>query len=417
MRVAAEQERALMRDIAAHVYPFSRWYRQRLDAAGLGRRFAIDQLSQLPPTALDDVPDPAVVVLRPDEALLQRYGDPRTVLRLTWAKLTGRGAHEARRLLDPMYKPVHWHVDEGVLIASSAEDLGRLAERGRRMLANAGVRPGDTVVGALPAGPHLPYWQLVFGCQRAGISALHLPPVPTAAQLHAAGPSVLVGRGPDLEAALAASGPLPRLRAVLAAGAPLDTAARLRLASLAPGATITAAWAPPGVRALWAECSGGALHTWPDSERLEVADPDTGMPVQPGEPGEVLWSGIGWKGTAWLRLKTGLHGRVEAGACSACGRTTPRVLPGMGPRPRIARLLDATTAFSSWQVEQRRVNGHEETLVFVALTDPSGRSGHPGPIFRALDEDLDVTQFVVLDEQALDRRLASTGGQQIVDLR
>jgi hypothetical protein len=416
-RVAAEQERTLARHIAEHVYPFSAWYRPRLDASGLGRRPPIAALSRLAPTALDEVDDPGQLVLRPDERLVQRYGRPGVVLRLTWAKLVGQGGRETRRLLDPIYKPVHWHVDEGLLIASTARDLELLAERGRRMLAHAGVRPDDTVVGALPSGPHLAYWQVVLGCRRAGVSALHLPPVPTPGQLHAARPSVLIARGPDLEAALSASGPVEGLRVVLAAGTPLDGPARLRLAALAPGATIVAAWGPPGVRAMWAECPGGALHTWPDSERLEVADPDTGLPVHPGEPGEVLWSGIGWTGTAWLRLRTGVTGRVEAGPCSACGRTTPRVLPGAGPRPWLARLLDATPALAGWQAERRRVNGSDELVLFVSLTDPTGRTGHPGPIFRALDAELGVTQFVVLEDTELDRRVIAAGGEQILDLR
>jgi phenylacetate-CoA ligase len=416
MRVAAEQDRALARYIAEHVYPYSPWYRPRLEAAGLGRRTPVAALPRLAPTSLADVDDPSQLVLRPDDRLLQRYGNPGLVLRLTWARLTGQGGRETRRLLDPVYKPVHWHVDQGLLIASSHQDLDRLGERGRRMLVHAGVRTDDTVVGALPPGPHLPYWQAVLGCRRAGVSALHLPPVPSPAQLHAAAPSVLIARGPDLEAALSASGTIPGLRVVIAAGTPLDTSARLRLAGLAPGATIVASWAPPGVRAMWAECPGGALHTWPDSERLEVVDPDTGLPVSPGEPGEVLWSGIGWMGTAWLRLRTGITGRVEAGICSACGRTTPRVLPGAGPRPRLARLLDSSPALAGWLAERRSVNGTEELIVFVTLADPSGRSGHPGPALRALDAQLGVTQFVVVDPPELERRLIAAAGNQIVDL-
>jgi len=97
-------------------------------------------------------------------------------------------------------------------------------------------------------------------------------------------------------------------------------------------ASVVEVWSPPGVRVLWTQCRGGeGVHTWPQTEMVEVCEAD-GTPVTHGEEGELVWTGLGWRGTVLVRLATGARGRVVEGACSTCGRTTPRILdPTGGP--------------------------------------------------------------------------------------
>jgi phenylacetate-coenzyme A ligase PaaK-like adenylate-forming protein len=415
------QDRALRRYVAQDVYPYSPYYQVRFGEAGVGQRGvkARDELDQVPLTTFDDIVNPASVVLRPDEQNIQQYARIGLVARVFWAKLWRREWAVNQRLIDPVYKPLHWHVDDGFPIGSSAEDVERLAELGRRWLELAGVARYDVLVSVLPPGPNLAYWELVLGSRQAGVSALHMDPSTTVEQLAAARPNVVAGRPTDLVRLLEAARPveanLDGLRTVLVAGARLDEGTRRHLATLVEGrASIVAAWAPPGVRSLWCQCrEGEGLHTAPDAELLEVIDPLSGVPVADGNDGEVAWTALDWKGTVFLRLRTGVYGSVDDSACPACGRTTPRLIPTSTAEPSFARVLDSHPKVQGWQAELRTVDGQEELIVYISL-EPNGR---PGRLLRELDRHLTVTQFVVLDRRRLDARLSSHGDTRVLDLR
>jgi len=415
------QERALRHYLSQHVYPYSPYYQVRMEEAGLGQRGvkSRDDLAQLPLTVFDDITNPASVVLRPDEQSIQQFARIGLVARVFWAKLWRREWAVNQRLIDPTYKPLHWHVDDGFPIGSSAEDLDRLAELGRRWLELAGVARYDVLVSVLPPGPNLPYWELVLGCRQAGVAALHLNPSSTLAQVGTARPNVLAGRPADLVRLLEAARPLERsledLRTVLVAGGRLDQQTRRRLTELVDGrAAIVGAWAPPGVRALWCECrEGEGLHTSPDVEVLELVDPLSGVPVGEGSDGELVWTALGWKGSVLLRLRTCVYGALDEAPCPACGRTTPRLLPTSTAEPPFVRVLDAHPNVLAWQAELRTVGRQEELILFVSLSG----NGRPGRLLRELDRQLSVTQFVVLDRPRLDARLSAHGDTRVVDLR
>src|SRR5438874_4382970 len=313
------QDRALRRYLAQDVYPYSPYYQVCFEEAGVGQRGVKtrDDLDQLPLTTFDDVVNPASVVLRPDEQSIKQYARIGLVARVFWAKLWRREWVVNQRLIDPAYKPLHWHVDDGFPIGASAEDVERMAELGRRWLELAGVARYDVLVSVLPPGPNLAYWQLVLGSRQAGVSALHLNPNTTVEQLAAARPNVIAGRPSDLIRLLEAARPIDRnldgLRTVLVAGARLGDAARQQLMTLVDGhAAVVAAWAPPGVRSLWCQCrEGEGFHVAPDVELLEVVDPLSGVPVADGTEGEVVWTSLDWKGTVFLRLRTGVYAAVD----------------------------------------------------------------------------------------------------------
>jgi len=130
-----------------------------------------------------------------------------------------------------------------------------------------------------------------------------------------------------------------------------------------------------------------------------------------------VWSGLDWKGTALLRLRTGAYGRVDEGPCPTCGRTAPRVT-ATSREPRFASVLDRTPEVRSWQAELRTVDGADELIVHVAIdgSDGEGRR-HPGRVLRALDRELSVTQFVVATPDELAARLRASGNRRVVDRR
>jgi hypothetical protein len=415
------QQRELRKYLAQHVYPYSPYYQVQFDEAGVGQRGvgSREDLGQLPLTVFDDVVNPASVVLRPDEESIKQFARIGLVARVFWAKVWGREWIVNQRLIDPTYKPLHWHVDEGFPIGSSAEDLERLAELGRRWLELAGVAAYDVLVSILPPGPNLPYWELVLGCRQAGVAALHLSSSSTVDQAATARPNVLAGQPADLVHLLEAARPVAKtfdgLRTLLVAGARLDEGTRRRLSELVEGkAAVVAAWAPPGVRSLWCECRDGeGMHTAPDAEVLEIVDPLSGTPMEGGE-GEAVWSALSWKGSVFLRLRTGVYASLEEEPCPGCGRSTPRLVPTTTAAPAFARLLDAHPNVLAWQAELRTVDRQEELIVFVSLETNGAR---PGRLLRELDRHLSVTQFVVLDRRRLDARLSEHNDVRVVDLR
>ena len=450
-----EQEEQLREYVAHHLYPYSPFYRRRFDAAGIAPRnvTGFDDLAKLEPTRWSDVTsEPVAFVLRPTERAIIRFGERRLVGAITRAKFRGKVSQVNRDLIDPAYKPIHWHFDGDVPIGYSAEDVERLCETGRRVLHVAGLTRDDAIVDVTPAGPSLEFWQLVDGARSSGLSAVHFGPEVAGERIAAAAPTVLAGPpdalGSVLESLRAGKHHVEGLRTLLVLGSLLDEADRKALRTLGEavgeqGLEVVVAWAPAGVRALWSECRGGRyFHTYPDLEWLEVL-PD----------GEIAWTSLSWHGTVFFRLRTGVSGTIEDVACENCGRFGPRITvssassarrpsptwalsTGVGtvpaerpaaegvfgrPRPEeieeeeeeveapflepleteVLSVLDEHPGVAAWQAEYRRVDGTDELIVFVA---PAGVD-RLGPLFRELDLALSATQYVVQrPEQIAERR-------------
>lgn len=394
----------------------SRYLRRDVGAYSAFWRAPVEgDFERIPPRRFGDLAAHAPnLVLRPDVASIYRAGPRRLAVRTAWSRLWGRQRVVNDKLLVPYYKPVLWVLHDGVPIGYSESDVDRLARIGARWLADAGVRPDDVVANFLPSGPNLAWWQTVVGCRRARLSAVHLGANPDPATVVDLRPTVLVGRPMDLLRLLAVAYDIqPRI--VLAVGRPMDKGLRSRLAAAATGAPVLSAWAPPGVRAMWTECSGAAdrgLHTWPASELLQLVDPLTGMSAPAGAGGEVVWTPLGWHGTVMLRLRTGVFGTIEDGVCPTCGRNAPR-LHVAGSTPHFFDILDRHPDVTGWQAELRTVGGTEELIVFISTS----RADRLEPMLRELDTSLSVTQFVVLAEADLDRRIAAVDDARVVDLR
>lgn len=342
--------------------------------------------------------------------------------RLRAAEIFGYRKQFGRTRVDPVYKPVHWTVDDGLLLAYSAVDLERLAEIGRRWLEAAGVRPDDSLVSMVPPGPNLGFLELELGARRAGLSAIFLPAPPSVAELSQLRPEVLAGPADDLlRLLLGARGDLVdvhQLRTVLAVGAPLKERDRRLLQDLAPRAAVLQAWAPAGARSLWFECRGGAgLHTQPGAEIVEVVVPPDDRPALRDQYGDLLWTALGWRGSVLVRMRTGLLGRVDHSVCAACGRGSPRVRV-----PAFIEILDDADEVAEWQVElvSGPVRGRDEVIAYLA---PAGRMSEQrvGALVQGLHDRLhaqgQTVQFVIESEADVRARVEEVGGARLVDLR
>ena len=410
--------------IRRQIYPYSAFNRSRLTAAGIGVagiRSRAD-LSKVVPVSWAEVGDGADLILRPQRITITRLGNPLFAFRVLFARLLGQGAALNRTVIDPVYRPIHWVVQQGVPVGMSANDLERLSEIGRRWLEAAGIRASDTIVSIMPAGG-LDYWQLAAGARRAGVGAAYLGTEPDLVDIARLQPTVLAGRAGDViglarDAGSHASPALSAVRTVFVTGDVVDEPTRatiLRL--LGHDVAVLGAWAPDGVRALWAECRGAnGYHTWPAVEVIDVVDPHSGEPLPPGATGEIVWTALGWAGTTVIRLRTGVRAAVDDAPCSACGRTTPRIIP-VRSAVNFGSILDGHPGVAAWQGELSRRNGDDELVVFVTPSRP----GHPGRLIRELDVRLRSTlapaQFVVLTPDALEKRLADNGNNRVIDKR
>lgn len=418
-RRRAAQDRALARYLRTHVKPYSPRYAPALAEQAID---TVHDLAKLPLTRLDDVDDPAALVLRPTAERITASGDRLLLARMTVARVSRRLSAFNRAHVEPMYKPVHWHVaDGGVPVGYSAEDIDRLADIGRHALEMAGIGRDDVLVGLQPPVPDLGFWQVALGARSGGVSTLFLGDAATPDEVARLRPNVLAGRPDDLirvlESGRGAGLSFAGLHTLLAVGEPLDPVVRGRLAELGGTATnpagVVASWAPPGVRALWSECRAGVdVHTWPAVEVLELVDPSSGAPRPMGTDGEIVYTPLGWKGTVVLRLRTGIYACLDDTQCVSCGRTSPRLrlVPFLPP---FARVLDDHPGVEQWQAELRTVDGTEELIVFVV----PAVAGHPGRLLRELDRQLSVTQFVVLDRRHMKARLRQHGDARVVDMR
>jgi hypothetical protein len=154
--------------------------------------------------------------------------------------------------------------------------------------------------------------------------------------------SIVAGTEVDVLRALA-GGTWPALRMALVLSPTADQLGK-QLAKL--GATdsvrVRRAWSLPGTRSVWYECRGGeeyGWHTSPNAELIEIDEHD-----------EAVWTGIGWRGTVYLRLRTDVRAdRIESAPCSACGHVGDRVFVAEG-RPALARWLHADPRVAEWRL-------------------------------------------------------------------
>lgn len=373
-----EQRQRLAAWLADEVIPFSPFWRQRLsglddDALGDIRRLPVTEEAEI--AGAGGPGNPALLLLPTEDAFKRHAGRgdlwaaAREVGRAT---ARGRRPEDARReVLFNRYKPVHLHeVGAGrITVAYTRSDLDRLHLAGARTAEVVGLGADDALVSAVPAGPTLAFWGVYHAALAAHATALH--PVsaagdPTDAVLRACAlldPTALALPVESAEYLLTELGEagvrLARLRLVLTVGAPPSPAQRdeiFHLAAALDGTVrVQAVWAPPGARALWAECRPAAgdppeatygLHTYPDLDVVELRDPASGATVS-GEraSGELLYTSLGWRGTAFVRVATGAWagGFGRDVVCPSCGRTVPRLAPQI--------------AEGAWQVRVRHAAG------------------------------------------------------------
>ena len=165
----------------------------------------------------------------------------------------------------------------------------------------------------------------------------------------------------------------------------------------------------------WTQChEESGYHLYPDMEFIEIVDPQ-GNRVPDGQTGEIVYTGLDFRGTVFLRYKTGDIGRLQVGPCPYCGAKTPRLDPAITRSSEITSLqltkikgsfvdLNAVRALLSslffideWQLvlQKKKQFGLDEIIVHVAPRSGESHIFVKNEIVRQMQAHFHVTPSVV----------------------
>lgn len=363
------RDRLLKRQVRHQLYPYSLFYRELLDGAGIQTSgiAGADDLSELPVVRRTDLARRGDdFLLRPKGSAIQRWASARQLTQVFLEQLL-RGVEGAERTLGHEYSPVMALHSSGTAgqplrIWLTRRDLAVLGTAGARLLALAKVEAGEGLLNLLhPVSPG-GYWQIFLGAVAAEVK--HLAPGPLASEelsqvMADTDPEVVAVRAEEAFEVLDARG--PSMRVVMLAPEVVPEALYQKLLQAAGPVKVMRTYHFVEGRVLWGECfegagqSDGGYHLYPDLEIVESLSSATGQRTDPGEAGEVAYTGLDQRGTALARYLPGdvTLGGVIGGRCPYCGRVLDRIV---GPVVRQEHLLRFEMDGRSFAVDVERVH-------------------------------------------------------------
>jgi phenylacetate-coenzyme A ligase PaaK-like adenylate-forming protein len=420
--------------LADHVIPFSKHYRELFAKEGIDPRNirTIGDLAKIPFTSKRHLVDDPVTgshtkdfVLVPDEAELRKR--PATILR---ALRHGRAAVKAG--FEHEYRPIlltstTGRSTEPVPFLYTAHDLDVLSITGRRMMEVCESDPAFRHLNLFPFAPHLAFWQAHHAGLGYGTFMLSsgggkvMGTEGNVRFLDKIKPDAIIGMPTFLyhllTLAVERGLSVPNLRKIVLGGEKVPPGTRRKLRALcaelgAGKVDVMATYGFTEAKMAWPECPGHGMetppgyHLSPDLGIIEIIDPETGLTVGEGEPGEIVFTPLDSRGSVVLRYRTGdrISGGLVHSPCPACGRSMPRLVGEISrvtdmKRLRLGKvkgtlvnfnelenLLDNLERVGSWQIELRKRNNDpldvDEIVVHVA---PRGRVSRPS-LEREIEE-------------------------------
>lgn len=352
-------------------------------------------------------------VLLPNQKTLKR--EPRVILHTLFHGMTA-----TREMLEREFRPMlltstTGRSSEPVPFLYTKYDLANLEISGKRLM-EVGVSDRNyRHANLFPYAPHLAFWQahhagLGFGTfmiSTGGGKVLGTDG--NISLIERIRPDVLIGMPTFLyhllRQAVEEKRHWPQLKRLTLGGEKVSQGMRVKLRELTTqlgslGVHVMSTYAFTEAKMAWPECptlpheGSSGFHLYPDLGFVELVNPQTGDPVPPGAPGEIVFTPLDARGTVVLRYRTGdtAEGGLTWEKCPYCGRTCPRLL---GPVSRVSEkrllqldkikgtlvdfnvlehLLDDLRGIAAWQIELRKL--HDDPLecdeVLLHATAESG---------------------------------------------
>jgi len=390
--------RVYLRDVVA---PFSPYYREKFARIGFHpeQLRSFDDLRRIPFSHKRDLTADADAVRRfvitPDRAILSRR------LSTLWQALRqGRAAVEAR--FEREFRPILLTSTTGrsadpVPFLYTAHDIDRLGRAGAWVMEVCGARREERMLNLFPFAPHLAFWITHYAGTAFGVFVVGTGGGKTMGTdgnlrlIRKLKPDVLIGMPTFLYhvlcQAVSEGAALPNLRKIVLGGEKVPAGMRRRLRALARelGAEridVLSTYGFTEARMAWAECpypegeTPGGYHLRPEMGLMEIVDPESGEPLPPGSPGEIVFTPIDARGSVVLRYRTGdvTDGGLFYTACPHCGRTVPRLVGNISRKSEIREMrldkvkgklvdfnalehiLDDYRGVGTWQLELRKRN-------------------------------------------------------------
>lgn len=300
--------------------------------------------ADLAPTE-EDRAKPRQFILQPDEKLIKKYAAKGDLLKIIWGKLIKQ---DVKRKLEWEYKPVHTHFTTGrtalpTAFVYSAYDLENLKESGERLFNVINVDRSLVAINGFPYSPHLAFWLAHYALVKLGITSLQTgggkvmgtQKIMDAIERLKAGILIFI---PGycyhvLREAVKEKRDFSNVKHVVFGGERVSPGHREKVKELltqlgAKDPSIYTTYAMTEGKTAWIQCcEESGYHLYPDLEYFEVVDKE-GNRVKEGEPGELVYSSLDWRGSVVLRYKTGdMCQGIDYDPCPHCGRTVPRIRP------------------------------------------------------------------------------------------
>lgn len=335
-----------------HELPYSPFYRElfakhhiafdSIRTVGDLHRIPFTTKADIAPTT-EDRAKPKAFMLQPDEAMIKKYAPKSLLLKIIWGKLTRR---DVKRELEKLYKPIHLHFTTGrsalpTPFGYTSSDIELLKEAGERMFDVANVDRNQIAVNAFPYAPHLAFWQAYNALVQLGITSVQTgggkvmgtQKIMDALERMKAGIFICIpGYGYHLlREAVKQGRDFSGIKTVITGGERASVGLRAKVKEMLAelGATdvrFLSTYAFTEAKTAWIQChEKSGYHLYPDLGLFEVVDKD-GKQVPDGQPGELVYTSLAWRGSVVVRYRTGdMTEGIEHGPCEHCGRTVPRI--------------------------------------------------------------------------------------------
>ncbi len=427
--------------IRTQLYPYSPFYRKLFDQHGIDpyKIRGVADIKSLPFTYKADIApdreDPErfrQFILQPDRELFSRYM-PRGRLALMRLGSLTRGRDKAWSDFMLRFRPVHIQFTTGrtglpTPILYGGQDVARMAEAGRRVLELCGYGSrieyeGASIINAMPFAPHLAFWMVAKGLDRAGILGLNsgggrvLGTERIIGAVESMRASGIIGMPSYvyhlLKAAADEGRDFSSVKMLLLSAERVSTGTKAKmrelLAEVGSDAYVLGALGFTEGRKAYSECAPDGetgYHLYPDMDYIELVDPATGEPVEEGEDGELVYTCLEGQGTVVLRFRTGdlVRGGLVYERCPSCGRSVPRLssditrsgsvkgfclikLKGtLVDQGAFSTVLEAEPGVAEWQVEIDKAGGdpYDVDVVNVFISPDPGMTAEARR--RLLDE-------------------------------